>query len=115
MMKYENVAQVGDTIRALDFPQFDGRPDSYLIGEVIEKGPVYRGDVHMYDGYTVRVTESVTGSEEYDAERRGLIMTVPFEFMMNDFENRVENLTSEYELFNIDEQFEELEAMMRIV
>ena len=95
MMKFENTANVGDTIRAYDFQPMTDRPDSYLVGEVIAKGPIFAKpkndrEVYLCDGYTVRVTESVTGSEMYDAERVGAEMYVPFEMMMRDFDNRVE-------------------------
>ena len=97
MLKFENTANVGEMIRAYDFEPMPDRPDSYLIGEVIEKGAIYvkphpdaSREVYMCDGYTVRVTESVTCSEMYDSERVGAEMYVPFEMSMSDFDNRVE-------------------------
>ena len=96
MMKFENTANIGDTIRAYDFQPMSDRPDSYLVGEVVAKGPIFGKlphsdrEVYMCDGYTVLVTESVTSSEMYDAERVGAEMYVPFEMSMSDFDNRVE-------------------------
>ena len=97
MLKFENTANVGDMIRAYDFEPMPDRPDSYLVGEVIEKGPIYAKHhytddrkVYMCDGYTVFVKDSVTGSVEHDMQRVGRIMYVPFEMSMTDFDNRVE-------------------------
>lgn len=96
MLKFENVAEVGQIIKAFDFQPMTDRPDSYLIGEVIAKGPIYSKmphhdrEVYVCDGYTVRVIESVTSSEMYDSERVGAEMYVPFEMSITDFDNRVE-------------------------
>jgi hypothetical protein len=100
MLKFENTANVGDVIKAYDFEPMSDRPDSYLIGRVMEKGPIYvkynHADpeddrtVYMCDGYTVFVKESQTGSFEHDVERTGITMYVPFEMAMSDFDGRVE-------------------------
>ena len=95
MLKFENVANVGDVIKALDFQPMEGRDDSYLIGEVIEKGPMYaevaRGrKVHVCDGYKVLVKDSRSGSESHDINRIGTEMIVPFEMSIIEFDNRVE-------------------------
>jgi hypothetical protein len=98
MLKFENTANVGDTIRAYDFRPATDRPDSYLIGEVIDKGAIFAKphpdaprEVYMCEGYTVRVTESETGSFEHDVERLGCILYVPFEMSgFSEFDNRVE-------------------------
>ena len=41
MLKFENTANVGDMIRAYDFEPMSDRPDSYLVGEVLEKGAIW--------------------------------------------------------------------------
>lgn len=97
MLKFENCAEVGQKIKALDFQPMPGRRDSYLIGRVIEKGPMYgqiddRVDVpkiYICDGYKVYVTDSVSGSDRYDMERLGTEMIVPFESSF-DFDERVQ-------------------------
>ena len=97
MLKFENTANVGDMIRAYDFQPMPYRPDSYLIGEVLEKGEIWAKPhhtfprkVHMCNGYTVFVKDSETGSVNHDMERVGRIMYVPFEMSLTDFDNRVE-------------------------
>lgn len=98
MLKFENVANVGDVIKAFDFQPMEGRDDSYLIGEVIEKGPMYMemgehawgNKVHVCNGYKVLVKDSRSGSESYDINRMGTEIIVPFEMSITEFDNRVE-------------------------
>lgn len=94
MLKFENAANVGDVIKAFDFQPMPGRDDSYLVGRVIEKGPMYvemhGRQVHMCDGYKVFVKDSNSGSDKYDMDRIGTEMIVPFEMSITDFDNRVE-------------------------
>jgi len=89
MLKYENVAQVGDTIKALDFRPMSDRPDQYLIGRVIEKGPMYYEleagrRLYMCDGYKVLVS-----FDSYDGDRVMEEIVVPFETTF-DYDGRVE-------------------------
>ena len=80
MLKFENVAEVGNKIKAYDFRPMEGRPDRFLIGIVTNKGKTPLG----FAGYTVIVTES----EGY-AERVGLEMFVPFGMVFDDHDGRV--------------------------
>ena len=96
MLKFENTANVGDKIKAFDFQPMEGRNDSYLVGRVISKGPIYgkpfpemEREVYLCDGYTVYVTDSSSGSEKLDMKRIGTEMIVPFEMDMTDFDERV--------------------------
>jgi hypothetical protein len=88
MLKYANVAEIGDTIKAFDFEPMEGREDAYLIGKVIDKGEFYQEieegrKIYLCDGYTVEVTRS-PGFES----RVGAIMCVPFESTF-DYDGRV--------------------------
>jgi len=80
MMKFENVAEVGDTVKAYDFKPMDGRPDYFLVGTVTAKGKTPLG----FAGYTVTVTES----PEHEA-RVGLEMFVPFGMVFDEWDGRV--------------------------
>lgn len=80
MLKYENVAEVGDIVKAYDFEPMEGRPDRYLVGTVTSKGKTPNG----FAGYTVTVTESPAMED-----RVGLEMYVPMEMMGFDWDNRV--------------------------
>lgn len=88
MLKFENVAEIGDTIKAFDFMPMEGRDDMYIIGEVVDKGviihPVH--GVPMMDGYTIRIT----GASREDDSRIGDEGYVPFENFMLEYENRVQ-------------------------
>jgi len=88
MLKFENVAEVGEVIKALDFRPMADRPDNYIVGRVIAKG-----DMGMCEGYKVVVLNSETGCEEYDVKRIATEMIVPFEMSMLEHDTRVTKLT----------------------
>ena len=75
MLKFENIAEVGDTIKAYDFEPMEGRPDYFLVGTVTAKGN---------GAYTITVTES----PEHTV-REGIEMFVPFEVMFDEWDGRV--------------------------
>ena len=79
MMNYENVAEVGDTIKAYDFKPMDDRPDRFLVGTVTAKGKTPLG----FAGYTVTVTESSIPN------RVGEEMLVPFGMLFDEWDGRV--------------------------
>mgnify|MGYP006863213765 CR=1 FL=1 len=85
MLKFENLANVGDVIRAYDFI---GNKEAYVEGVVLEKGwikhPVHGFD--MYMGYSIRVEKD--GVQE-DFGREGDIAYVPFETSL-EYDDRVE-------------------------
>jgi len=82
-MKYQNLAKVGDVIRAYDFQYTRA---CYLEGRVIAKGMIMHPKYGMplYDGYTIEVTVDST-----ETGRDKDIAYVPFETGM-DYDGRVE-------------------------
>lgn len=82
-LKYERVAQVGDTIRAWDAPKGHGG-DNYAEGIV-----TYKGDIELpqcsFRGYTINVTRDTCFTEK---PRK--VVYVPFEGTFEFFESRVE-------------------------
>lgn len=78
-LKYENVAEVGDVIRAYDFRGHD----SYIQGTVIEKG-----EVHGFYAYSINI-ETDTGG---NGGRVGDVGYVPYESTF-DFDGRVEKVS----------------------
>ena len=96
MLKFENTAEVGDMIRAYDFEPIPGRPEFYVTGKVIEKGPIYApirtGEEPRYicEGYTI-----VCHTDMDDDRRYGQTIYVPFEMSLTDFDNRIENISRE--------------------
>jgi len=81
MLKYENLANVGDVIRGYDFM---GSKGAYIEGKVIAKGAVEINGMYMYDAYTIIVEKD--GAE---FGREGDEMYIPFETSI-DYDGRVE-------------------------
>jgi hypothetical protein len=83
MLKYENLANVGDVIRAYDFM---GSKGAYLEGRVIAKGAITHPNDgrYLYEGYTIMVE---TDGAEFGRENDEAY--IPFETSM-DYDGRVE-------------------------
>ena len=83
-MKFENLANIGDTIRSYDFMGMD----EHIEGTVIAKGwithPVH--GTKMYKGYTIRIEKDTLGK----GKRVGDEGYVPFETAFLEYDNRVE-------------------------
>jgi hypothetical protein len=82
MLKYQNLAQIGDRIRAYDFR---GGKDYYIEGVVRAKGAIRnpQGNYLMYEGYTIDIDVDTLGGREGDEGY------VPFETTM-DYDERIE-------------------------
>lgn len=84
MLKFEALAEVGDTIRSYDFRGMD----EHIQGTVIAKGwikhPTYGTD--MYKGYTIRIEKDTLGS----GKRVGDEGYVPFETGFMEYDTRIE-------------------------
>ena len=94
MLKFQNTAKVGDSIRAYDFAPKFGVGDCFLEGTVID-----RTREKGYDAYKVLVTaDSWDGSQLGSGSRVGSIAYVPFQVSFMEFDERVVNLTEEMEL-----------------
>ena len=74
-MKYQNVANVGQKIKAYDFQPLDGRPEAFAIGTVIEKKDY---------SYVVSVEEDTYAPAGVRQE-----IEVPFQTSFLEFEGRV--------------------------
>lgn len=86
MLKFANIAKVGDTIRAYDFKPMVGREDCFVegvVGKVDNKG---------YDCYVITVTKD-SWSDAEDKGRVGKEVFVPFEVSFMEFDARVMNLS----------------------
>lgn len=83
MLKYQNLAKIGDRIRAYDF---FGRKDAFIEGIIIDKGPIKNeeGAYMLFDGYSIKIDKD--GAE---FGRVGDIGYIPFETSL-DYDNRVE-------------------------
>ena len=82
MLKFEKLANVGDTIRAYDF---QGNREAFIQGRVIAKGAIHTPNgVYMYDGYSIQIEK-----DGADWDREGDVGYVPFETSL-DYDGRVE-------------------------
>ena len=82
MLKYENLANIGDVIRGYDFM---GSKGAYIEGRIIAKGEVTDAKGrYIFNGYTIIVE---TDGAEFG--REGEEAYIPFETTM-DYDGRVE-------------------------
>jgi hypothetical protein len=92
MLKFENVAKVGDIIRAYDFKPMAGRDDAFIEG-VVEKANCNEPGFNSY-----KITVTVDKFKKYEKvanprNRVGQIMFVPHETSFHEFDFRVINLS----------------------
>jgi len=59
-LKYENIANIGDTIKAYDFARY-GEKETYIQGIVVEKGMC---DDKYYACYKIKLTKRLVGGED---------------------------------------------------
>lgn len=84
MLKFENTANIGDTIKAYDFEPMEGRQERYLVGKVIDKGQSRQNGC---SSYTVKITQQSEGNV-YEI---GQTVCVPFECTF-DYDERVQKI-----------------------
>jgi hypothetical protein len=85
MLKFESLANVGDTIIAYDFFR---NTENYIKGEVIAKGEIRYSefDKVLMNGYTIKITED---SGQTEGGRVGDEGYVPFELDFVDYDDRI--------------------------
>ena len=86
MLKYANIAKVGQTIRAYDFKPMVGRDDCFV------EGVVKKIDNKGYDCYVIEVTKD-SWSDAEDKGRIGQEVLVPFEVSFMEYDGRIMNLS----------------------
>ena len=94
MLKFENIAKVGDVIRAYDFKPCQGRDDAFVEGVVESVNNTEMG----FKAYKITVTaDKFIGDVETTASpdnRIGKIMFVPYEVDFMEYDFRVVNLST---------------------
>jgi len=92
---YENVAEIGQTIKGFDFEPSSVRKDIYMQGKVIDKGWITHPETghQLFKGYTIEV--EIDGGSD-DNARVGEIGYIPFAYIC-DYEGRVELIDPEFE------------------
>jgi hypothetical protein len=92
-MKFENIAKVGDFIRAYDFKPCRGRADAYIEGVVEQVNNTEMG----FKAFKVTVTaDKFIGDVETvksPDNRIGKIMFVPYEVSFMEYDSRILNLS----------------------
>ena len=84
MLKFEALANIGDTIRSYDFRGNDAHIEGVVIAKGWIKHPVH--GVDMYKGYTIRIERDTLGS----GNRVGDEGYVPFETDFMEYDSRIE-------------------------
>jgi hypothetical protein len=92
MLKFENVAKVGEIIRAYDFRPCAGRDDAFIEG-VVEQANCNEPGFNCY-----KITVTVDKFVKYETKpskrnRVGKIVFVPHETGFFDFDFRIVNLS----------------------
>ena len=88
MLKFENVAKVGDYIRGYDFKPFKGRGDCYVEGTVLEINSDYG-----YKAYQIQLERAVFGDKEVPKNELQKYSWIPMETSFGEFDGRVMNLS----------------------
>ena len=86
MLKYANVAKVGQTIRAYDFKPMLGREDCFV------EGVVTKIDNKGYDCFVIEVTKD-SWADADDKGRVGQEVFVPFQVSFMEYDGRIINLS----------------------
>jgi len=92
MLKFANVAKVGDVIRAYDFKPMVGRSDCFVEGTVLAID-----DSQGYKAFKIRVSKDVFDNKEYTAFGYGGRVTkevfVPLQVSFMEYDARIINLS----------------------
>ena len=87
MLKFEGKFQFGDQIKAFDFMPMPDRPDSYIIGTVIDTKCMENG----FQSYKIVITKKVWGLHEYNDEV-GDFAWIPHEVSFMEYDNRIQKV-----------------------
>lgn len=79
-LKFQNTAEIGDTIKAWDFPPREGVEDRFVTGRVIRKGRTPVG----YDAFTILCDHDAMGGYRVGEE-----VFVPFQVAGLEWDTRV--------------------------
>ena len=92
MLKFQNIAKVGQTIRAYDFKPMIGRSDCFVEGKVLAID-----DSQGYKAFRIRVTKDVFDNKEFTESGYGSRVTkevfVPMQVSFMEYDARIINLS----------------------
>lgn len=93
MLKFENVAKVGDVIRAYDFKPMVGRSDCFVEGKVMSVD-----NSQGYKAYKILVSKDVFDNKEFTESGYGSRVTkevfVPMQVSFMEYDARIINLSN---------------------
>lgn len=84
MLKFENIAHIGQVIRAYDFKPMVGREDVFVEGTVVDVN-----DNGGYKAFVIRVTKDTSAMD-----RVGEFIYVPMEVSFLEYDSRIVNLSA---------------------
>ena len=88
MLKFENVAKVGDYIRGYDFKPFKGRGDCYVEGTVLAITEEFG-----YKAFKIEIERAMFDDKLLPKEELQKFSFVPMETSFGEFDGRVMNLS----------------------
>jgi len=92
MLKFQNIAKVGQTIRAYDFKPMVGRSDCFVEGVVLDVD-----NSQGYKAFKIRVTKDVFDNKEFTQSGYGSRVTkevfVPLQVSFMEYDARIINLS----------------------
>jgi hypothetical protein len=92
MLKFQNIAKVGQTIRAYDFKPMVGRSDCFVEGVVLDVD-----NSQGYKAFKIRVTKDVFDNKEFTQSGYGSRVTkevfVPMQVSFMEYDARIINLS----------------------
>ena len=93
MLKFENIAKVGQTIRAYDFKPMIGRSDCFVEGKVLAID-----NSQGYKAFKIRVSKDVFDNKEFTESGYGSRVTkevfVPMQVSFMEYDARIINLSN---------------------
>tara|TARA_R110000744_G_scaffold280601_1_gene392692 strand:+ start:206 stop:538 length:333 start_codon:yes stop_codon:yes gene_type:complete len=87
-LKFANLANLGDEIKAYDFDEKRTDGDCFVQGIVLDKGELDRG----YGCYQIRMTKKVWNGFDVTNKTKHSIFYIPFEVDLFEFDNRVQKV-----------------------
>lgn len=87
MLKFEGKFKVGEIIKAYDFMPMPDRPDSYIVGKIVDDYNVQ----HHFHAYKVEIIEQVWAGEN-DYSEVGGPAWIPHQVMFMEFDGRIEKV-----------------------
>jgi len=92
MLKFQNIAKIGQTIRAYDFKPMVGRSDCFVEGKVLAID-----NSQGYKAFKIRVSKDVFDNKEFTESGYGSRVTkevfVPMQVSFMEYDARIINLS----------------------